>query len=147
MQINNGDHNLNIKEYRSIASSYLINTVWTQNYQCSLYFFHKIINKLNSPQPVMHSYVNHSKTAKKIYIQPSAVISPNKPNSRVLLNQATNQTNQTNHWVALGGDRFGMEVEAFREEKGKKEITHFDKEKKKNVTLSQGIFLAGWEEI
>lgn len=30
MQINNGDHNLNIKEYRSIASSYLINTVWTQ---------------------------------------------------------------------------------------------------------------------
>lgn len=49
--------------------------------------------------------------------------------------------------MALGGDRFGMEVEAFREEKGKKEITHFDKEKKKNVTLSQGIFLAGWEEI
>lgn len=58
----------------------------------------------------MHRYVNHSKkkrkkkkeTAKKIYIQPSAVISPNKPNSRVLFNQATNYTNQTNHWVALG---------------------------------------------
>lgn len=49
MQINNGDHNLNIKEYRSIASSYLINTVWTQITNVAYTFFHKIINKLNSP--------------------------------------------------------------------------------------------------
>lgn len=47
------------------------------------------------------------------------MISPNKPNSRVLFNQATNYTNQTNHWVALG-DRSGMEVEAFREERRRK---------------------------
>lgn len=73
----------------------------------------------------MHRYVNHSKkeekkkkeTAKKIYIQPSAVISPNKPNSRVLFNQATNYTNQTNHWVALGERQIWNEVEAFREER------------------------------
>lgn len=99
----------------------------------------------------MHCYANHSKTAKKIYIQPSAVISPNKPNSRVLfLNQATNYTNRTNHWVALGEDRSGMEVEASeRKRKKKKKIQHalIKGKKKKKVTLSQGIFLAGWEEI
>lgn len=73
----------------------------------------------------MHRYVNHSKKkkkkkkAKKIYIQPSAVISPNKPNSRVLFNQATGETNRTNHWVALGEDRTGMEEEAFRRRRKK----------------------------
>lgn len=47
----------------------------------------------------MHSYVNHSKTAKKIDIQPSAVISPNKPNSRVLLTkQQTRLTKRTTGW-------------------------------------------------
>lgn len=48
-----------------------------------------------------------------------------------------------------------MEVEAFREEEEEEEGGGFEEEQKKkkhfdkerNITLSQGIFLAGWEEI
>lgn len=62
----------------------------------------------------MHSYVKSLKnTAKKIDIQPSAVISPNKPDPRVLSPRHTNQTDQR---VALQEAQVGMEEEEGEEE-------------------------------
>lgn len=68
----------------------------------------------------MHSYVNHSKTAKKNKKNRYSTISSDFPKQSQLECFSTKQqtrSNQTNHWVALGEDQPGMEVEALRGKK------------------------------